>query len=342
MRSTKTTPLPPKEVVAIAIAQWQGMLSLGDNGIECYVLGDGTRVIGLTSAVRATEGGTAGGNILAVAGIAGLREHLDYEGMMSDLVEFEIPGMALRNGKGLSTEWFERLLTAYVDAALDPSVVLTPKQRETARRCQVLQRGLIRTGLDALVDEATGYQNIRAEDALQIKLKAFIADELRGWEKTFPDELWMEFGRLSNWKDPLKNRPQWWGKLVVWLIYDTLDPDVARFLRENRPPANVRWHQQLSENIGVQALVSRCHQVIGIAKMSSDLADLRDKVALHYGTKPLQLGFLEDMRAPKLKIAKSKGPRPVGQFQGLPPLLSQDDVTPVIPGLLGDPSGMVH
>jgi hypothetical protein len=43
---------------------------------------------------------------------------------------------------------------------------------------------------------ATGYQFERADDALQIKLRAFIAEELRAWEKAFPDELWAEFGRL--------------------------------------------------------------------------------------------------------------------------------------------------
>jgi hypothetical protein len=69
-------------------------------------------------------------------------------------------------------------------------------------------------GLIALIDEATGYQYERAEDALQVKLRAFIADELRAWQKTFPDELWEEFGRLTNWKGALHTRPKWWGNLV--------------------------------------------------------------------------------------------------------------------------------
>ena len=90
----------------------------------------------------------------------------------------------------------------------------------------------MRTGLDALVDEATGYQYERADDALQVKLRAFIAEELREWEKTFPDELWQEFGRLTNWSGPLHSRPRWWGKLVIELIYDTLDPDVAKQFEE--------------------------------------------------------------------------------------------------------------
>ncbi len=314
------------------VARWQGSVSLGGEGIECYVLDDQTRVISLTSAIRSMEGGAAKGNLAMVAGVAGVRQHLDYDALVSSLVEFEIPGSALRNGKGMTTEWFERALTAYVDAALDPDVVLTPKQRETARRCQILQRGLIRTGLDALVDEATGYQRVREDDALQFKLKAFIADELRGWEKTFPDALWLEFGRLSNWSDPLKNRPQWWGKLVIWLIYDTLDPDVAAYLKDNRPPAHVRWHQQLTDNVGVRALVSRCYEVIGLAKECVDLADLRDKVAKHYGTSPFQLGFLDEMRAPKVLVARTKAPRSVGEFPGLPKPVQIVPVAPLLPG----------
>lgn len=282
------------------IARWRGSLSLGDNEIECYVLDDGTRVIGMTSAIRATAGDIQTGNIAKVANVVGLREHLDFQAMEGSLVDFEIPGFALGNGRGMTTEWFERLLTAYVDAALDPAVQLTERQRVTARRCQILQRGLIRTGLDALVDEATGYQRFRPDDALQVKLDAFIAKELRGWEKTFPDGLWEEFGRLSGWADPLRNRPQWWGKLVIWLIYDTLDPDVALYLRQNRPPANVRWHQQLTENLGVRALVSRCYEVMGLAKSCRTIEELRDAVALHYGTKPVQLNFSDMMGQPRM------------------------------------------
>ncbi len=47
------------------------------------------------------------------------------------------------------------------------------------------------------------------------------------------------------------------------MIYDTLDPDVAKYLRENRPPPGVRWHQNLTENYGVRQLVSRCFEVVG-------------------------------------------------------------------------------
>lgn len=109
-------------------------------------------------------------------------------------MRFSIPGtqwVAI----GITTEHFELICRGYV-RALYEGAPLTDRQREIAIKCAMLTAGLTRTGLDALIDEATGYQYERAEDALQVKLRAFIADELRDWEKTFPDELWEEFGRL--------------------------------------------------------------------------------------------------------------------------------------------------
>jgi len=75
---------------------------------------------------------------------------------------------------------------------------------------------------------------------------------------------------------------------VIELIYDTQDPDVAEYLRNNKPPPGVRWHRQLTENIGVRALVSRCYEVIGMAKECTDMRELRDKVARHYGRQVVQ------------------------------------------------------
>ena len=143
----------------------------------------------------------------------------------------------------------------------------------------------------ALVDQATGYQYERAEDALQIKLRAFIADELRAWEKTFPDELWEEFGRLTNWQGSLRHRPKWWDKLVIELIYETLDPDVAEWLKKNKPPPGLKWHQQLTENYGARKLVSRCYEIVGMSKICNSIRELRDRVAEHYGKEAVQLTF---------------------------------------------------
>lgn len=267
-------------------AQWQGQINLGGDPIDCYVLNSGQRVISLRAAVKSIADADSG-DLAKFIGVSSLKPFIDKDIVLAELLEFSIPGTQFK-GSGLTTEVYELILRAYVHA-LHEGAPLTDRQREIAIKCAVISAGLVRLGLDALVDEATGYQYERAEDALQVKLRAFIADELREWEKTFPDELWQEFGRLTSWQGALHSRPKWWGKLVIELIYDTLDKDVAKYLKDNKPPQGVHWHRQLTENVGARQLVSRCYEVIGMAKTCVSIRDLRDKVAEHYGNRTVQL-----------------------------------------------------
>lgn len=272
-------------------AKWRGQIDLGGDLIDCYVLDTGQRVVALRSAVKSITT-VDSGKLGQYIGVSALKPFINSDLILGELLEFSIPGTQFM-GSGLTTEHFEAICRGYVQA-LYQNAPLTDRQREIAIKCAVLTSGLTRTGLDALIDEATGYQYERAEDALQVKLRAFIAEELRAWEKTFPDELWEEFGRLTNWSGPLHSRPRWWGKLVIELVYDTLDPDVAEYLKNNKPKPGERWHQQLTENYGVRQLVSRCYEVIGMAKTCHDIRDLRQRVAEHYGKKPVQFTLYLD------------------------------------------------
>lgn len=275
----------PTPRVDLPFAKWRGKIDLGGDELDVYVLNTEDRVIALRSAVKSMSG-TDSGNLGSYVGAAALKSYINSDLILGELLEFTIPGTQF-TGRGMTTEHFELICRGYVQALYE-GASLTDRQREIAIKCAVLTAGLTRTGLDALIDEATGYQYERAEDALQVKLRAFIADELRAWEKTFPDELWEEFGRLTGWETPLQTRPKWWGKLVIELIYDTLDADVADYLKNNKPPAGVHWHRQLTENLGVRQLVSRCWEVIGMAKTCDDIHELRQRVAQHYGKKPMQ------------------------------------------------------
>ena len=272
-------------------AKFRGQVNLGGDPVDCYVLDDGRRVLSLRATLKAIANVDAG-NLGEYLGVRALKSFIDKEKILGELPDFHIPGTQLR-GKGMTSDQFEDICRAYVQA-LYTGESLTDRQREIAIRCAVITSGLTRLGLDALIDEATGYQYVREEDALQVKLRAFIAEELRAWEKTFPDDLWEEFGRLTHWRGSLHNRPKYWGKLVIELIYDTLDPDVATYLRENRPPPNVRWHQQLTADYGARQLVSRCYEIIGLSKSCKTMQDLRKKVQHHYGTQQLLFGVYDD------------------------------------------------
>lgn len=289
VKGTPSNALPTD--VELPFAKHPGTLDLGGNELDVYVLNTGERVISVSRAVKAiTE--RDGGNLGEYIGVSALKPFLDKDLILGEMVDFTVPGTQFR-GKGITAERFLDICQAYL-AALQAGALTSDRQREIAIRCSILLASCAKIGLIALIDEATGYQLEREEDALQIKLRAFIAEELRAWEKTFPDELWEEFGRLTKWQGSLHSRPKYWGKLVIELIYDTLDADVAKYLRENRPPPGVRWHQNLTENYGVRQLVSRCYEVVGLSKSCKTMPELRKKVAHHYGKQALLFGVYDE------------------------------------------------
>ncbi len=84
-------------------------------------------------------------------------------------------------------------------------------------------RACARVGIIALIDEATGYQEIREKRALQAKLRAFIADQMGEWVKRFPDDFWYELARLEGIRYSQRNSPLRWGKYVMAFVYDAID-----------------------------------------------------------------------------------------------------------------------
>lgn len=269
-------------------AKYIGELELGSALVDCYVLDTEDRVVSFRGTLKAIAG-REGGNLAEYIGVQGLKPYINSELVLAETITFTIPGTQYK-GKGIAAENFLDICRAYVHALQD-NALKTDRQIQIAIQCSILLASCAKVGLIALIDEATGYQYERAENSLQLKLKAFVADEMRGWEKTFPDELWEQFGRLTKWKGALHSRPKWWGKLVIELIYTALDAEVAAYLKDNKPPpAHGRnYHQWLTENYGLKQLVTHIYEIIGMAKACDDMKELQAKVAYHYRNEPMQL-----------------------------------------------------
>lgn len=286
--AAEAAPLEGETLPPSPFAKHRGVMSLGGMPIDVYVLDTGDRVISMRGAVKAITGKDAG-NLGEYLSVQGLKGFIDKDLVLVETKDFFIPGTQFR-GLGITAEQFEAILTGYV-RALGSGALSTDRQREIATACAILSTSFLKLGIVALIDEATGYQYERSADALQVKISAYIAEELRDWEKTFPDELWEQFGRLTNWKGSLHSRPKWWGHLVNELIYEALDPDVAKYLKENKPKPfhGQNYHQWLTEDVGLKALIPHIYKVIGMAEGCSDMRELRDKVAARYGRKLIQL-----------------------------------------------------
>jgi len=123
--------------------------------------------------------------------------------------------------------------------------LLRGRQYKLADQAEIIIRACAKVGIIALIDEATGYQKVRAKNALQLKLQAFIADELQEWARMFPEEFWYELARLEGVRYSARSRPLRWGRYVMMFVYDAIDPDVGKELRKKNPsPRFMRNHHQ--------------------------------------------------------------------------------------------------
>ncbi len=116
-------------------------------------------------------------------------------------------------------------------------------------------------GIIALVDEATGYQDLRAKNALAKILEAFIAKELQAWVYTFPEDFYRELFRLRDLefpKDTVK-KPQYFGHLTNDIVYKRLAPGVLNELkrltpRDEKGRRKHKYFQMLTSNVGYPKL----------------------------------------------------------------------------------------
>lgn len=227
-----------------------GVLTVGDEdgapSIACYVLSDGRRVISRTSALNAIAGGedhSLGGDLRSYVKHVSSFLHVDLD---DELIEFKLYNVTHKRVFGITRTAFPKSVARTGELVME--MLSTERQHEIPKKASAFLAACANVGLIALIDEATGYQYQRAEDALRVKLRAYLAEEMRSWEKTFPDELWIEFGRLTGWKGSVQHRPKYWGKLVNELVYGYLDPDVFDWLKNNAPPPRhgQNYHQWLS------------------------------------------------------------------------------------------------
>lgn len=153
---------------------------------------------------------------------------------------------------------------------------LMKQQLPIAQQCEIITRGLARVGIVALVDEATGYQQVRKRDALAKILEAYISKELLPWAQRFPLEFYEEIYRLHGWDglDPgSRSKPGYVGKLTNALVYERLPDGVLEQLRTQNPKdidgkRKFKHHQFLTDDIGNPHLEKHLSKVVGLMQAS--------------------------------------------------------------------------
>lgn len=269
-------------------ATHDGTLEIGDLKIPCAVLDDGTRILtehGITNALLGGRSGASkrlkkahsesGAPVPLFLAPGNLKPFISKE--LSDGPLGPITYLTKTSNQE-SLGYDANVLPAVCEVWLSArdAGALQSQQLDKAKKAEILMRGLAHVAIVALVDEATGYQDVRARHALEEILEKFISEELRKWAKTFPDEFYKEMFRLRGW--PYKPwsiaRPSVIGKYTNDLVYERLAPGVLKALRRRNPTDDkgrrrVRHHQWLTEDVGDPRLREHLSAVIALMKASS-------------------------------------------------------------------------
>ena len=152
---------------------------------------------------------------------------------------------------------------------------LQKQQLRKAQKAEILTRALAHTGIVALVDEATGYEKIRPQNALQEYLALIVRKELASWVKKFPDEFYENIYKLKGWTWPgmSKNRYSVVGHYTNNLVFERLAPGLLKELQRKSPRngnghRTNKMHQWLTEDVGDPMLAQHLHSLMMFQRLA--------------------------------------------------------------------------
>ena len=287
-------------------------LIIGDIEIPCYVLEDETRVlsqegfleaIGRARKAKGGHGASVVDNPPYFLAAKNLNPFIPKELTASTTpVEFRPIGGG-RKAYGYRAELLPQVCSVYLEAR--SADALLPSQLHIAEQVERLLLGLATVGIIALVDEATGYQEIRRKRALAKIIEKYIAPDLRTWTKTFPDEFYERIYALRGWDFPEGvKRPAVIGKYTNTYVYERLPEGVLEKLRAVNPTENGRrkfkHHQWLTRNVGYRELRDQVRGVVLLLRISNNWDDFKRHFVRAYGVEGTQLALeLEIAQAEK-------------------------------------------
>ena len=274
-------------------------LIIGEVEIQCYVLEDETRVLSQGSFLQAI-----GRSRTPKVDVDELPPFLSPRNLKpfisNDLltatkrVIFQAPSRGPL-GHGYRAELLPQVCEVYLKAR-DAGVLLA-SQVHIAERAEILVRALATVGVIALVDEATGYQQIRAERALATILEKYIAQELQPWTKTFPYDFYRQIFRLKGWIGPEgAKRPSVIGHYTNDLVYKRLPLGVFEELKRKNPVLSSgnrrhKHHQWFTPDPGHSKLKEHIAGVLALMKSSGSWDSFKRKMNQVFPEKNMEMVF---------------------------------------------------
>jgi hypothetical protein len=270
-------------------ASHEGNLTIGNATIKAAVLPNGKRLLSQGTFLRAIgrsrtpKGGT--GALSTVDGLPFFLQAEQLKPFISEELRESTTPVFFRDLTGKRAVGYDALLLPKVcevylrlrDSYQAEGREIPYQYAHIVQACDALIRGLAHVGILALVDEATGYQEVRDKRALEAILDQFLRKELAAWAKRFPDEFYRQIFRLRGWvwRGMKVNRPQIVAHYTNDIVWARIAPGILKEL-EARNPKNEkgnrkgRHHQLLTEDVGHPALAQHLYAVMGLMRASRD------------------------------------------------------------------------
>lgn len=260
----------------------EGVLDLLDHKISCYILEDDTRVLsgrGMQETLKLVDEPrnaqqSSGTRMLRLLSQASLQPFLYSEGRTKE----HFKPLECYFGKTKINGYEATILVDICDAVLEArksGVELGTRQVIVAEQCEILVRAFAKVGIIALIDEATGYQSIRSDNALGEYLNKILNKELAAWAKKFPDEFYENIYKLKNWEwhGMRKNHYSIVANYTNNLIYERIAPGLLDELKKRSPLSEKGYrknklHQWLNDDAGNPMLSQHLHTIITLQKQA--------------------------------------------------------------------------
>ena len=248
--------------------------------IDCYVTDNGIRLLSLRGTARALDiKGNGSGGLLRNLQLKWIQPYLSdqlKEWVLSATNE-KIKPIKVLFGPPIipfKASFLVDICKAYILANNDKA--LLESQMRTYYRLISLMTAFAKVGIEAMVDEITGYQEDRRKDELQKILKLYIHEEFLEWTKMFPEEFYEQIFRLKKWgnfKKAGQKMPQVVGLYTNDIVYERLPDRVLVELKKKVKKSEngnnlVKLHQGLSKDYGVSHLERHLIAVIALMKAS--------------------------------------------------------------------------
>lgn len=258
-------------------------LRLGSFELPCYVLENGMRVFsgrGIQKTLGAIgKNGTWLSTFINSSPMKSVLEEIK-SGEYTLLYKLQNPVVFNRVGAGGSqsaTYGYEA--TLFIDLC-DAIIKAGERDLDVPQtyidNANVIIRAVAKTGIIALVDEATGYdkERSRAKDELQKILNTFLREEAAKWVKQFDDQFFEDIYKMRHWTwANTSKRPGVVGTWIKEIVYDRLAPILPK-LEELNPKnkhgnRSYKHHQFLTDDAGLPRLKQHLEAVHAIAVIAN-------------------------------------------------------------------------